>query len=1288
MLSPIHGLSHESSFSPESILFRVDSGANMFVGNHTRHFARLVMQKVGVELGTSSQGHFDGVGVIPISLPGYPHRLFFLYPAFYSSTDQFCTLSTGALRSNLGFTQVLHDAHKRLTLISSDTSHFSLPCSVRDDIDFVTLNVLHLPTDSRHSHPKLRYNHMSLQPASIHHKSVVGTTLFSAWLHVIYAHRSISILQQMIDNGYITGPGLPCKLAPLPGRCPVCDAARMTRVPRIKVTDKSQLPIGTRFHIDYAFFNVTSIRDFTAALIVVEWTSRYLWFFPSRNKSAPLDLCLYFFNQLQRQGYPCIRCRSDEDGALVNNTEFCEMMYKNLGMTLESTGGYASSINGAAESPIKTIKRSIRAMLLGSAMPNPMWCLCGQHSATVYNNIIHRITNKVPSLVLTGKIIPLKRMHPFGARIKVLKHLPAKRALTARTSGDSRDSLSSDTDYNANTITIIDDTQTSSFSGRYVGNSNHPNVLLVFQEGSSTQPHKLARVHHAEVDPHGLSTSSTDTPLPNERILRALHNQVFDTSAPTDWQDHLEPCSLDTVTSPFDPSSCITLPITIPPKGSALGIYVDTDEDYLLPILGKISKDYRLYDEIPLPFHYYTHWIIQIGLEHPLTGQGFINAYRSLQRDHPVSVDITLCPMDAPVRYHHQTYRAYFDSCTSLKYSHMITLPYEPTADPSIYKCLASDLGHEWEQALYHQYDKNNTVRLVAQPTPIENVPTSRTILPAVISTKVKKKGPDLYQLVTRMCANGSKQKQGIDYEFSYSPTAGCIPIRITLCLAASYGWTLAVIDVVNCFQSTPLPQEERLLIHMPPKYLKWFKMRYPDIKLEHSPSGKWVLELLNGLQGDKGIGRKWYLLLKSFLLKFGFSICIHEPSLFIYDTDDRTMLLNTSTDDFLCAFNTRDIYQRLCTELSKLFDITTKEGTILSYLNLRIIQSEYGISYDQTDHIQRKIVNKYFPPSKIGDSTLKAVHTPFRTDSAFETELLETLPATGTELLALEQRYGGSYASILGDIMHVDCWSRFDISYAVNRLASYSHAPNAAAFAGLYRILRYLATHVHRPIMYPHRPLTGHDTLRVDFDKGLFRTINLPNKPCTMADSDHARDPATRKSIQCAISLLNGVVIAHKCQRQKATALHSTHSEIISALGATKQGLHVQNLCTFLKVPPELVRPHPIFLDSQPCIDAVEANTVTTRVKHIAVPIHFIHEHIEASRIRTDKIDTTLNIADSGTKPNPSPTLFRHYDFVIGVRHYPLPDTEHYKLLELHKFVLSPYAKGSSLPIDNASPK
>jgi hypothetical protein len=104
-------------------------------------------------------------------------------------------------------------------------------------------------------------------------------------------------------------------------------------------------------------------------------------------------------------------------------------MYKDLGMTMESTGGRKSTINGKAESPIRTSKATIRAQLIGSSFDNVFWCFAGATGTTVHNNILHTVTKLIPSKQFTGKYIPLKRLHPFGARVKVLTHLPSERSL-------------------------------------------------------------------------------------------------------------------------------------------------------------------------------------------------------------------------------------------------------------------------------------------------------------------------------------------------------------------------------------------------------------------------------------------------------------------------------------------------------------------------------------------------------------------------------------------------------------------------------------------------------------------------------------------------------------------------------------------------------------------------------------------------------------------------------------------------------------------------------------------
>lgn len=1264
-------MSHDTTDS----LFRVDSGANMFVGNQAKYFSRLIRKKIGVELGTAAQGYFEGVGIMVVSIPDHPESLFLLYPTFLSTTDNCCTISNGALQKYSGFKRVLIDTHNNLEVTLKDGRHFAIPFIVQDSIDFIKLHI-HTPTKA--TKQRLSCKHMSLQPVSITNKILPGTVLYSWWLHINFCHRSLSILQEMIDKGEITGPGLPCKLAPLPGRCPICDAAGMTKIPRGSLRDTSELPIGVMFHIDFNFLNTVSCRGFTATLIIVERTSRYVWIFPTRCKSAPIDLCLYFFNHLIRRGLPCTHIRTDEDGALINNTEFCKLIYRQLGMVIESTGGYESSLNGAAESPTKTIKKMTRASLIGADMPDTDCCFAMQYSACVNNQILNRMSGKVPSKVLTGKSIPIKNLHPFGARCKVLHHLPSKRTLSARTSGDLRQHQ--ETDYDSNAINIIDASQKSSFNGSFMGFSNHWGIILVKKQGATeSDPDRIVRVRHSIVDHYGLSASDSDVMSPNEKLLQQFHSQTFNPSSsllPIS-SVQVRKSNFDTVASPFDPKECIKIEIVLPPEGTTLGLHLDTDEDYLLPILGRVSYTSPLFSQLPEKYHFYTHWIIQVGDQHPITAAGCRDALYSLQQAQKRKITITLCKMLEEVRYPHQTYRAIFDSCTTKRYGHMITSSVEPKCHSSISKCLDDpDFGDDWRQALFHQYDKNDAVKLVAQPCPIESLPEGVKVHRTVISTKVKKKAETLFQLVARMCADGSKQEQGIDFEFSYSPTAGAAALKMCLAIAASYKWIISIIDIVNCFQSTLLPIEERLVIACPPKYVEWFKTRYPKVKLPDSPSGRYILQLLNGLQGDKSIGRKWYLLLKNLLQKFGFVVCPPEPSIFIYEKGEHGFILNTSTDDFLCIHSTQAIYEELCTYLKEYFDITTCTGPLLKYLNTRIIQSEFGVSYDQTEHIEHKIIKKHFPDDKIGDSIMKEVHTPFRTDSQYEIDLSEQLPATKEELKKLIEKYGAPFASILGDIMHVWVWSRLDIGYATSRLSQYTHAPNTAAFQGLYRILRYLATHPHRPIFYPAGiSLDDYQELRVDFDAPNFESMNIPNGLCEVVDADHARDHATRKSHHCVIALLIGVAVHWKMMQQKCVALHSTDSEIRGNFAATKEGLKLQDIGLFIRIPTRNVRPLPIYTDSQPAIDSIASNTITSRIKHIAVPTTFMHEQVQMNKVEFRKVDTKLNIADSGTKPTPVATFFHHFDFAIGVRFYPPESSEHYKLLELHKFKPSPYS-------------
>ena len=85
------------------------------------------------------------------------------------------------------------------------------------------------------------------------------------------------------------------------------------------------------------------------------------------------------------------------------------------------------------------------------------------------------------------------------------------------------------------------------------------------------------------------------------------------------------------------------------------------------------------------------------------------------------------------------------------------------------------------------------------------------------------------------------------------------------------------------------------------------------------------------------------------------------EHGIFIWDYQGYHCYLNLATDDVFMASHDWSAFIHLKAELNKMFDLTSKEGDILKFLKLCIVQSPAGISLDQTQHIQENIWGIYF---------------------------------------------------------------------------------------------------------------------------------------------------------------------------------------------------------------------------------------------------------------------------------------------------------------------------------------
>jgi hypothetical protein len=242
---------------------------------------------------------------------------------------------------------------------------------------------------------------------------------------------------------------------------------------------------------------------------------------------------------------------------------------------------------------------------------------------------------------------------------------------------------------------------------------------------------------------------------------------------------------------------------------------------------------------------------------------------------------------------------------------------------------------------------------------------------------------------------------------------------------------------------------------------------------------------------------------------------------------------LALETDDIIIASTTCSPFLHLKTELEKLFDLKSCEGSILLFLNLPLAQSPLGISMDQTQHIRSKILHNYF--DSIPTTSIPKTLYPFPLEASFEQLLYEAPPLVAHDLQIKEKTSRFSFSHLVGELMHITTISRPDLAYACMRFSGYMATPNAPIFDALHHTMCYLYHHPHLPIMYPAKPTKqGGSMLQTFWDTGKaeYLSSEFGNDLSTFTDADHARCLRTWWSTSVCFILFNGVLISWSCKK------------------------------------------------------------------------------------------------------------------------------------------------------------
>nr|GEV44031.1 hypothetical protein [Tanacetum cinerariifolium] len=278
--------------------------------------------------------------------------------------------------------------------------------------------------------------------------------------------------------------------------------------------------------------------------------------------------------------------------------------------------------------------------------------------------------------------------------------------------------------------------------------------------------------------------------------------------------------------------------------------------------------------------------------------------------------------------------------------------------------------------------------------------------------------------------ARGYAQKEGVDFEESFSPVAWLEVVRLFITYAAHKSFTIYQMDVKTAFLYDHLKEEVYV------NQLDGFVNPYHPDK---------VYRLKKALYGLKQAPRAWYDELSNFLIYKGFSKGSIDPTLFITKHRGDILLVQIYVDDIIFCFTNLNLSKRFEKLMHSKFEMSMM-GELKFFLGIQIHQSSRGIFINQAKYAQEILI-------KHGMTSCDSVGTPMATKH-LDTDL------TGTPIEQMK------YHSMVGALMYLTA-SRPDIMHATCYCARYQVKPTEKHLTAVKRIFRYLKNTIHMGLWY-----------------------------------------------------------------------------------------------------------------------------------------------------------------------------------------------------------------------------
>ncbi|KAF5811547.1 putative RNA-directed DNA polymerase [Helianthus annuus] len=443
--------------------------------------------------------------------------------------------------------------------------------------------------------------------------------------------------------------------------------------------------------------------------------------------------------------------------------------------------------------------------------------------------------------------------------------------------------------------------------------------------------------------------------------------------------------------------------------------------------------------------------------------------------------------------------------------------------EPRSYKEAVQDPN--WINAMndeLHALHRNDTWEIVDKPK-------NRSTVGCKWIYKIKyKSNGEIERYKARLVAKGFSQKEGVDYEETFSPVVKLVTVRCVLPLAVQNGWKLFQLDVNNAFLYGELHEE--VYMSLPEGY--------------QSCDVSKVCRLKKSLYGLKQAPRMWNEKLVSVLIDCGFVQSKCDMSMFIKNVNDVFIVLLVYVDDIVVTGNSVAEIEKVKQNLKTKFLIKDL-GMLQYFLGIEVLTCTAGICLSQRKYCTDLL-------AEYGMLGCKPVSVPIDQNHVVN-NVLSSNTGPLTNIIGYQQ--------LVGKLIYLS-HTRPDISYAVHVLSQFMHSPTDGHLKLAFHLLRCL------------KSAPG---------KGLLFSKGEPFELKAFADSDWAKCLVSRKFVTGFCVFLGNNLVSWKSKKQTTVSRSSAEAEYRAMCATACEIVWLKNLLSELLVDVKL--PISVYCDNKAAI-------------------------------------------------------------------------------------------------------